>query len=63
MDKSIGQGAATTLFACLSPDILSGEYYSDCAVKVADAEGVDADGKLRKALWEATEAQLKAAKE
>ena len=63
VDKSIGQGAATTLYACLAPDRVSGEYYFDCALKVADAEGLDKDGKLRKALWDATEAQLKAAKE
>ncbi len=63
VDKNIGQGAATTLYACLTPDLISGEYYSDCAVKVTDAEAVDAGGKLRKALWEATEEQLKAAKE
>ncbi len=51
------------MFACLSPDVVSGEYYSDCAVKVADEEGQDAGKTLRKALWEVTEAQLKAAVE
>ena len=63
MDKSVAQGAATTLYACLAPGILSVEYYSDCAVKQADAEGADAAGTLRKALWEATEAQLRDAVE
>ncbi len=63
VDKSIAQGAATTLYACLSPDVVSGEYYSDCAVGPADAEGLDEGKTLRKALWQATEEQLKAAAE
>ena len=63
VDKSIAQGAATTLFACLSPAVVSGEYYSDCALGPVDEEGRDAGGAKRKALWLATEAQLKAAAE
>ena len=60
-DKNIGQGAATTLFCALSPSIVSGGYYSDCALGDADAEGTDADQKLRRALWAATEADVSAA--
>ena len=63
MDKSIAQGAATTLYALLAPDVVSGAYYSDCAIKAADAEGEDAACTLRRALWAETEAQLKAAVE
>lgn len=63
VDKSIGQGAATTLFACLSPAVVSGEYYSDCAVGAADVEGRDEARVKRRALWLATEEQLKAAAE
>jgi NAD(P)-dependent dehydrogenase (short-subunit alcohol dehydrogenase family) len=54
-DKSIEQGAATTIYAALAPAIPRGAYLVDCAPAAADAEGTDAGGALRKALWAATE--------
>lgn len=32
-NKNIAQGASTTLFCSLNPDIQAGEYYSDCKVE------------------------------
>jgi retinol dehydrogenase 12 len=32
--KDIPQGAATTVYCALSPDVVSGEYYSDCNVEI-----------------------------
>ena len=58
LDKSIAQGAATTVFACLAPGLESGAYLADCAPALADAEGTDAGKTLRKALWAETERQL-----
>lgn len=58
LDKTIGQGAATTLYACLSPDVINGSYLADCRAGDADEEGTDASGAKRKALWAATETQL-----
>ena len=60
-DKNIGQGAATTLFAALCPDLKSGSYLSDCALKVADAEGEDATKVKRRALWAKTAEDVEAA--
>jgi len=59
-DKTIGQGAATTLFCALAP-VEAGAYYADCAVAAADAEGTDADKRGRRALWAETERQVAAA--
>lgn len=61
--KSVPQGAATTLWACLSPTIkepgLKGAYLSDCAVSFPQTKCTqDSDGKIREKLWEATETQL-----
>jgi len=59
-DKSIEQGAATTLYACLAPGIPAsypGAYLSDCnvaEVKVAELK----DPNLPARLWEATESQI-----
>ena len=65
VDKTIPQGAATTLFGCLEPRLaepaLRGAYLADCGVAAPNAEGEDADKALRRALWAATEAQLKEA--
>lgn len=44
-DKSIPQGAATTVFACVSPKIAQddyrGAYLSDCDVKLPNANACD----------------------
>lgn len=62
-DKNIEQGAATSVFACLAPECgredYAGSYLSDCAVAVPNADARNPE--LRKALWETTEQQLKAA--
>jgi len=64
-DKSIEQGAATTVYACLAPEVAgddyAGTYLSDCAVAVPNAAGRDERGQLRAALWKATEEQLTSA--
>lgn len=64
--KSIPQGAATTVWACLSPRVkdpsLKGSYLSDCApARPQTKSTVDADGKMREKLWKATEEQLEEA--
>ena len=65
VDKSIPQGAATSLFACLAPELdapaLRGSYLDSCAVATPTAPARDA--ALRRALWEATEADIRAALE
>ena len=61
-DKSVPQGAATSVFACLAPEAVGGAYLADCAVAEPLTEaGRDTDGSLRRALWKATEEQLQAA--
>lgn len=63
-DKSIPQGAATSLYGCLAPELDKegrGAYLDDCAVATPNALGRDEDKSLRKALWAETEKQLAAA--
>lgn len=66
-NKSIPQGAATTIYACVAPrvdtDGLRGAYLSDCGSVAPNKEGLDEDGQLRNQLWEATEKQLAVAVE
>jgi len=66
-DKTVPQGASTTLYGCLAPDLDKepgrGAYLMDCAIGTPTAQGADADKTLRKALWVATEEQLKKALE
>jgi len=61
-DKTVPQGAATTVWACVVPrgqtDGLRGAYLSDCGPIAPNAAGQDKDGKLREELWQATESQL-----
>merc|ERR1711933_544487 len=64
-DKTVPQGASTTLWACLSeeagrPDC-AGQYLADCAPERPSALGRD-EG-LAEALWRETDAQLDAALE
>lgn len=66
VDKSIPQGAATTLYACLEPSLadqaLRGSFLVDCAIaQPKTKETQDVDGSARRALWAATEAQLQEA--
>lgn len=64
-DKTIPQGAATTVFACVAPRIetpaLRGAYLVDCGPQPPSAIGQDVDKTLRQALWKASEEQLDAA--
>jgi retinol dehydrogenase-12 len=60
-DKTIPQGASTTLFGCLSPELNSGAYLKDCAEAVPSAIAQDPNKTLSKAFLESTEAQLLAA--
>uniref|UniRef100_A0A7S2MJY0 Protochlorophyllide reductase n=2 Tax=Octactis speculum TaxID=3111310 RepID=A0A7S2MJY0_9STRA len=58
-DKTIEQGAATTVYACLAPRLdksFAGAYFADCNVATPAAAMSDPD--LRKQLWEITEAQI-----
>lgn len=53
-NKNIPQGAATTVFCALSPDIVPGEYYCDCQVSSkVHAKGKDMN--LAKQLWDVSE--------
>jgi len=54
--KNIPQGAATTLFCCLSPNIEGGKYYSDCALaEVKPHKSVLPLDKAAVRLWEVSE--------
>lgn len=61
-NKTIPQGAATTIYACLSPTIFNedrGAYLVDCQnTKPSCAQGCDVDGKLRKELWNKIESEI-----
>ena len=63
VDKTVPQGASTTLFACLEPSLdeadKRGSYLDSCAVAAPNAAA--RDEALRKALWDATERDIKAA--
>jgi len=54
--KNIPQGAATTLFCCLSPNIEGGKFYSDCALaEVKPHKSVLPLDKAAARLWEVSE--------
>lgn len=61
-DKTIPQGAATTVFACVAPRVdtvdLRGAYLKDCAPAMPNEAGQDVNKTLRQALWKVTEEQL-----
>lgn len=61
--KTLAQGAATTVFACVSPDIahLSGSYLQDCRISEPNRMAQDRTGRRRGKLWETTEAQIRQA--
>lgn len=66
-DKSVEQGAATSMFCCLANcdfeefGISGGDYVMDCQVSTPNESGQDKDGKLRNQLWEETEDLIKKA--
>ena len=63
MDKTIEQGASTTLAACLDPKFTesSGSYLSHCQVEETNEHCKDVTKELRVGLWKATEDDIKAA--
>jgi len=58
-DKTIEQGAATSVFCCLvkaEGELNGGEYVQDCeVVEPSNSFGKDASGSLSKKLWKSTE--------
>lgn len=59
-DKTIEQGAATNVYACLaeSSQFVGGEYLSDCAVAEPSSGGKDSNEVKRKKLWTKTEEMI-----
>ena len=62
-DKTIPQGASSSLYALLNPqltaDVHAGAYISDCKVTKPLCEaGVDLTGEKRRILWEASERSI-----
>jgi len=62
-DKSIEQGASTTLAACLDPQFVkhSGAYLSHCQVEETNEHFADASKALRQGLWKQSVADIEAA--
>jgi NAD(P)-dependent dehydrogenase (short-subunit alcohol dehydrogenase family) len=65
INKTIPQGAATTLYACLGKELDKeenrGVYLDDCNISKPNKEARDEKGIMRKALWEVTEKQIQEA--
>jgi len=63
--KSIPQGAATTVYACVAPragsDELRGAWLEDCGPSLPSAVARDEQGVLTEQLWTASEQQLASA--
>ena len=61
-DKTIPQGAATTVWACVAPKVstdgVRGAYCADCGPILPNPAGQDVDKTMRKKLWETTDQQL-----
>lgn len=61
-DKSIPQGASTTVYACVAPDLTglrAGAYLSDCKVALPSAMARSQENWEK--LWTVTSDQIKAA--
>jgi NAD(P)-dependent dehydrogenase (short-subunit alcohol dehydrogenase family) len=58
--KTVPQGAATTVFACVAPVLAthSGTYLSDCAISEPSSTARDENKSLREKLWERTSSQI-----
>ena len=58
--KSIEQGAATTVMACLDPALVqhSGAYLCDCKLKKTSEHCRDVSREVRRALWHASVADI-----
>lgn len=52
--KNTGQGSATSVYCALSPDVVPGAYYSDCAQE-SNTHPKAFDSKLAQDLWQASE--------
>ena len=73
--KTIPQGAATTIYACVAPELesLSGSYFSDCQLyspengfwsnSTCKPSKMALDDKLATAVWDKTESLIQAALE
>jgi len=59
-DKTVEQGAATSMFCCLADSNVfsGGDYVVDCKVSAPNDRGQDLDGRLRNALWDETEKMI-----
>lgn len=62
-DKTIPQGAATTLYACVCPrvgvDDMRGAYLVDCARQLPTcASAIDESGELREEFYQVSNQQL-----
>jgi NAD(P)-dependent dehydrogenase (short-subunit alcohol dehydrogenase family) len=64
-DKTVPQGAATTVYACLNPEFedkkFDGSYLADCAVSQTSDYCKDASRSVRNQLWKTTEEQIQEA--
>lgn len=49
-NKSIPQGASTSMYCCLAPDVVGGMFYNDCAVAETAPYAVDMDAAAK--LWD-----------
>ena len=56
-DKTVEQGAATSVYCCLADGLQGAAYYSDC--NVAQPTSTAEDVVLRKELWDYTEALIR----
>ena len=55
--KSIPQGAATTVYGCISNEVKAGEFYCDCNTQ--ESHPYSKDRKLGRKLWEISEKYCK----
>ncbi|XP_077292137.1 retinol dehydrogenase 14-like [Arctopsyche grandis] len=59
LGKSVEEGAQTSLYLCLSPDVanVTGKYFADC--RMIEPSKVAQDMNMAKTLWELTEEAVK----
>ena len=58
LDKDVPQGASTSLYGCLAPELPPGAYLADCAVAEPNEACADEDQSARRALWKLSEKLL-----
>lgn len=58
--KNVPQGAATSLYCCLAPDVVPGAYYVDCLVERRQVNPKASDQKYAQRLWDLSLDLLKA---